>query len=280
MTLGEKIRSLRKSKKITQKDLCGDKITRNMLSAIECDKASPSIGTLEHIAMRLGTPVSYLLSNDYNLFFYEKQSSINYIKSAFADKKYNSCINAIEKLSDVDDELSYMLAYCHFEVGRKSVLRGALLTGAKHLKLAKEYSSKTIYDTKDIENLTLLFSALAANIQSPLLEFDPQMFDDSLDKRYDYELYKYIIGETDFNYRNPIFSKHEKAKDLMKNRKYKEALILLEEIVNEKNAETYNSYVMFKVYTDMEQCSKQLMNFESAYKYSSKRMSMLEGFKS
>ena len=280
MTLGQKIKLIRKKKKITQKELCADKITRNMLSAVECDKASPSISTLAHIAARLGTPVSYLLSCDDNLFFYEKEEAIEYIKSSFSAKKYAACINAIEKLSGIDDELSYMLAYSHFELGRKSVLRGSLLTAAKHLELSSKYCQSTIYDTSHIENLLLMFTALAKNIQSPLLEFDVKVFEDSQDTRYDYELYRYINADLEFQYKNPIFSKHSKALSLMKNRKYKEALVLLEEIINEKSPENYNSYVMFKVYGDMEQCSKQLANFEGAYKYSSKRMSMLEGFKS
>ncbi|MBO5906788.1 MAG: helix-turn-helix transcriptional regulator [Clostridia bacterium] len=280
MTLGEKIKELRKNRHITQSELCGDKITRNMLSAIECDKASPSISTLEHIASRLGVPPSYLLSNDENLFFYEKQASIAHIKDAFMEKKYQSCINAIGKLSDTDDELRYILAHSHFELGRKFVLRGSLVSGLNHLKLAKGYSQSTIYDTEQIDRFLLLFSALATNIQAPLLEFEPQHFEDTLDTRHDYELYRYVLGDTDYKYKNPIFAKHLEAKRLMKDTNYRAALALLEEIAEEKKADKYNCYVMFKVYTDMEQCSKQLMNFENAYKYSSKRMSMLEGFKS
>ena len=41
----------------------------------------------------------------------------------------------------------------------------------------------------------------------------------------------------------------------------------------------YNSFAVFGIYADLEQCYKQLYDFENAYRYSSKRMSMLEGFK-
>ena len=280
MTLGEKIKALRKQKKITQNELCADKITRNMLSAVECDKATPSISTLKHISERLGVPISYLLSEDDNLFFYEKSAAITHIKHAFAEKKFKSCINAINKLSDTDDELRYILAYSHFELGRKNVLHGSLFTGANHLSLAKKYCSLTIYDTEDIERLMILFSAIAKNIQAPLLEFDPHQFEDTLDRRHDYELYRYVLGDTEYKYKNNTFSKHHKAKQLMRDGNYRDALIMLEEISGENKPDSYNSYVMFKVYTDMETCSKQLMNFENAYKYASKRMSMLEGFKS
>ena len=61
--LGEKIRHLRIQLGITQKDLAGDKITRNMLSLIESGAASPSVSTLLYIAERLGTPAGYFFTS-------------------------------------------------------------------------------------------------------------------------------------------------------------------------------------------------------------------------
>ncbi|MFD2829644.1 helix-turn-helix domain-containing protein [Corticicoccus populi] len=60
MTLGQRIRTLRKEKKLTQTDLAGDRITKNMLSIIENDKSDPSLETLNYLAKKLGVPVSYL----------------------------------------------------------------------------------------------------------------------------------------------------------------------------------------------------------------------------
>ena len=54
MTLGQKIREARQSKGMTQKELVGDYITRNMLSKIENDSAVPSVRTLEYLAGALG----------------------------------------------------------------------------------------------------------------------------------------------------------------------------------------------------------------------------------
>lgn len=280
MTLGQKIKALRKEKKITQSELCNSRITRNMLSAVENDRAYPSLDTLIYIAKRLGVPTSYLVSDDENLFFYEKRDAIKQIKDAFSEKKYSSCVHHISKLSDTDDELSYMLAVCHFELGKRAMLGGSLLTAQNHMKDARLNCERTVYDTGRIENLMLMYSALISNIQSPLLEFDAHAFDEGLDPGLDYELYKYMIGDTEFKYKNEVFSKHFRARELMKNRKYNEALRLLGEIIEEKRPDTYNAYVIFGVYSDMEQCAKQLASFETAYKYASKRLSMLEGFKS
>ena len=43
MNIGKKIKKLRTSKLMTQSELAGSEITRNMLSRIENDAASPSL---------------------------------------------------------------------------------------------------------------------------------------------------------------------------------------------------------------------------------------------
>ena len=270
---------MRKRQKKTQSELCGDVITRNLLSEIECGKATPSLATLKYIASRLNVSPAYFLSEDDDLLFFEKKDNITRIKNAYVEQRYAECITLISSLSDLDDELKYILAKAYFSLGRQAVLRGSLITGKKHLELSKKYSLETIYDTDEINNLIIMYNALCENIQSPLLEFDIKAFEDGMDPSFESELYRYIISDYDYNYKNPIFSKHVKAKELMKNRLYNDALKLLEEISAERNPKTYNCYVMFGVYTDMEYCSKQMANFEAAYKYASKRLSMLEGFK-
>ena len=61
MELGEKLRQARMEAGLSQRALCGEEITRNMLSRIENGAARPSMGTLQYLAARLGKPVSYFL---------------------------------------------------------------------------------------------------------------------------------------------------------------------------------------------------------------------------
>ena len=63
--IGEKIKELRLLRKMTQQELVGDHITRNMLSKIENDSATPSVRTLEYLAGKLGVPPGALL-NEYD----------------------------------------------------------------------------------------------------------------------------------------------------------------------------------------------------------------------
>lgn len=64
MGLGEKLRQTRLEQGMTQRQLCGDSITRNMLSQIENGTASPSVSTLCYLAHRLQKPVSYFLEEE------------------------------------------------------------------------------------------------------------------------------------------------------------------------------------------------------------------------
>ena len=278
MTLGEKIKKARCEKRLTQAALCEDKITRNMLSAIECDKANPSFETLYFLADALSLPLAYLLSDDDDMFFYKKKESIGDIKKSLSEKKYKRCIELISALDKTDDELAFILAHSHFELGRQYVLNGALKTGYTNLVLSKDFCEKTIYDTSKIEARILIYTALAKNIQSPLLEFDTEDFEVSLEG-VDFELYKYITNDTQYEFRNDIYKKHMKSKYLLKSRKYLEAIPILKQIESEKTPETYNAYVMFSVYNDLENCYKQIADFENAYRYASKKMSLIEAFK-
>lgn len=61
MKLGEKLRQARIAAGLSQRQLCGEEITRNMLSQIENGSAHPSMKTLQYLAARLEMPVSFFL---------------------------------------------------------------------------------------------------------------------------------------------------------------------------------------------------------------------------
>lgn len=280
MTIGEKIRSARIAKNMTQSDVAEDKITRNMLSAIESDKALPSLDTLVHIAGRLELPMAYLLSDETDLFAYRKQRVIGDIKDAFASGRYMECVSIIESVGSVDDELAYMLAYANFEIGASMAKNGAFLSAQRHLTLAKEFSAQTIYDTSSIECRVPLYEAFVKNVNAPLLDFDIYAFDKASADAVEYEFFKYVCNDTEYRYTNELFKKHMAAKIKMRERKYYEAIALLLSIADTKSAFEYNAYLMYGVYSDLDSCYKQIYDFENAYKYSGKRISMLEGFNS
>lgn len=64
MTMGQRILAARQAAGLSQRELAGGEITRNMLSSLEHDAANPSVATLRYLAQRLGKPVSYFLGED------------------------------------------------------------------------------------------------------------------------------------------------------------------------------------------------------------------------
>lgn len=58
---GKRIKEARIAKKMTQSEVVGDFITRNMLSQIESGAATPSVKTLEYLAETLDIPISELM---------------------------------------------------------------------------------------------------------------------------------------------------------------------------------------------------------------------------
>ncbi len=61
MELGKKLKQARLDAGLSQRQLCAGNITRNMLSQIENGNARPSMNTLKVLSERLGKPVSWFL---------------------------------------------------------------------------------------------------------------------------------------------------------------------------------------------------------------------------
>lgn len=279
MLLGEKIRSARQSRGITQSQLAGDRLTRNMISRIETGTANPSLDTIKYLAKNLSLPVSYLLSEDDDLLFYEKKEKISVIYSAYTAKDYSYCIEKIDSLSGIDDELAYILAVSLFERGKKNVIRGALRSAVEDFDRAEKTAQLTVLSTVHITSVMKMYRSIASNIQAPLLEFDDAEYMDGLYGTFDYDMYRYLIQDYDYEFRDDGIRLHAIAKKLIRERRYSDAVSKLLEASEISASKGYNSFVVFGIYADLEQCYKQLFDFENAYRYATKRMSMLEGFK-
>ena len=279
MNLGEKIKNIRTARKITQKALAGDKITRNMLSQIESGKATPSLETLKYIADELDLPIAYFFSEESDTFFYKKMAAMSKIYEALEKRAYAHTINLVNRLEKNDDELYFILVSAHFELGKQSFFNGALLTAKENFDLAREYSEKTVFNTEHITAIMPMYLAIIKNVQAPLLEFDIYDYQRGLYETFDYEFFKYITLDSGYPYKNEVYKNHLKAKALIKSRNYSEALKILSSLADESMEKSYNAFAVFNIYSDIENCYKQLYDFENAYRFASKRLSLLEGFK-
>ena len=105
MNIGQKIKTLRIAKMMTQQELAGDNITRNMLSRIENGFALPSLQTLMYISEKLGVPAGYLLANDEEDFGYKKLIGMPEVMRAFHAGEWQICVDLCLSLGNFDDEV-------------------------------------------------------------------------------------------------------------------------------------------------------------------------------
>ena len=94
MTIGQRLKQARLEAGLSQRQLCGDTITRNMLSLIENGSARPSMDTLTYLAGRLGKSVSYFLEE--NAVLSANQSVMEAARQAFAEKRYGAALAAMQ----------------------------------------------------------------------------------------------------------------------------------------------------------------------------------------
>lgn len=280
MTLGEKIKERRKALAMTQAALAGDDITRNMLSAIEHDTALPSLSTLKALAQRLNVPVSYLLSDEDDLFFYKKNEYLSFLQDLYQKKNFRDCLDkATIFFGDTNDsETAFLRADASCKEAEIELHSGSMNKAAKLAREALEFAAQTVYDTTHLKANAMLFLAIAKNPQSPRLELDDTQYVALADIACQNDLYHYLTDQMHYAYRNNAMQTHMKARQLMQNGRFDEAYKQMSKLEERKEHES--SFVLFRVYGDMEICARNRRDFENAYRLSTKRLSLLSAFKS
>lgn len=91
MTMGSRIRAARLERGLSQRQLAGDEITRNMLSALEHDGANPSVSTLKYLSEKLDKPISYFLGEEA-----PGEAEIAQARDAYRDGRFRACLDALE----------------------------------------------------------------------------------------------------------------------------------------------------------------------------------------
>lgn len=100
MELGEKLLRARQEAGLSQRQLCGQEITRNMLSQIEHGTARPSMSTLRYLAARLGKPVSYFLEEE--AMVSPNQAAMDAARSAYDAGNYAAGLEALKDCRSPD----------------------------------------------------------------------------------------------------------------------------------------------------------------------------------
>lgn len=115
---GRRIKEARIAKKMTQSEVVGTFITRNMLSRIESGAAAPSLKTLEYLASVLDIPISTLMPQNENeetdIFVSDAERLVN-AKKLYSREQYADALSSLEQEGEnhqLADEFAAVKARC------------------------------------------------------------------------------------------------------------------------------------------------------------------------
>ena len=151
MELGEKIRLARTAAGLSQRQLCGEEITRNMLSQIESGKARPSMTTLQYLAARLDKSVSYFLEDSAS----PSTTALEQARQAYRQGQFQPALEQLENCRDKGEEAQFLQYLCLIAQG-KAALGQEKRPYAQQL-LEKAGSIETLYKTDATERERLLW---------------------------------------------------------------------------------------------------------------------------
>ncbi len=166
MDIGKKLRQARLDAGLSQRQLCGGQITRNMLSQIENGAARPSMETLRYLAGQLNKPISFFLEESGSVSL--NANCMEKARKVYADGAWSELENYLKNYQApdtmFDDEygllkILLLLAKAESVLDRPIYVRQLLDEAAQQ---------KTCYMTRELEQQRLL---LLAQVSQETVDF-------------------------------------------------------------------------------------------------------------
>ncbi len=287
MQIGEKIKALRMSKLMTQAELAGNCITRNMLSSIEHGTALPSLPTAMYIAERLNVPVGYLLAEDGDELAYRKMTAIGDIRRALAAEDFAGALALANAASETqsDDELSLVRARCEYGLARAALLSGRLRTAMAGFDRALIAADQTVYDTDWLRARIAVCFRYMQGI-SPTLSSDVLDADEiEAARAFGEDFVEYVqaleglergedVSHFLTRYEGTLYAERIRALLLMETEAFENAQASLEAML--ARDELTFGVLLYEVFGDLEDCCRKNDDYKKAYEFSGSRLGLLE----
>ena len=288
MNIGERIRELRISKLMTQAELAGDHITRNMLCCIENGSANPSISTVLYIAGRLNVPAGFLLADEGDEIVYRKMSNLSNIKRAYTAGDLHGCRSlCVSSCPEPDDEINLLLANCDAGIAAEEFWSGRLRSACRFFDEALGYAEKTVYPTDSVvaeaivyfhymERLshTLYSDRLDEGTELSLCSLSPfaryVRALDALDAGEDERVTEYLSYADE----STFLAAHIRIRLMMRAGDYKASLSSLLQLLNGDTP--LNRIELYTVLCELEICCRETEDFKGAYNYANEKIGLLE----
>jgi transcriptional regulator with XRE-family HTH domain len=294
MTLGEKIKQARVERHMTQKDVVGDYITRNMLSKIENGSATPSVKTLEYLAGALGLPAGYFMSESTGDEL--TPGSMASARANFKAGEYEGCIQVLEEL-DMEggyrDEAMLLLARAKISLSKRAMTDGRYEEAIRRAKEAIAHNEDTIYRSAAFRTEALLLVArctmeLGGDFMKAMDDYQAAYQDQGLGEFYRLTMAEYYIDQGDLDRAkqemDSIVRLSEATKPVylmlqgrmeLKDNQFEQAAKQLEK-AEQLARTTGTNYFMSGLYAMLEQCYREMDDFKKAYHYASMQLQIKE----
>jgi len=286
VNIGEKIKNLRLEKTMTQTELAGDQVTRNMLSLIEKGRAVPSLQTLNYIASRLNVSPSFLLADEKEEKMMLKYTAISDILLAFKNQNYRICMDLCKRIGnrfiEKDNEIGLVMAESAIALAVEEIYSDRIRLAWQYLDDAVLYSSQTLYSTKHIEAMARIMFEYLGELSPSLVSenMDLELFGYNYAKEIciDNEFCRYIVALKDiiseYTFEDEALELHIKGRKFIAAEEYDKANSVLNDIL--KLDVRLPGILLYHVFEDLELCCRQLGNAKNAKNYSLEKMSQLE----
>ena len=146
MTLGEKLVQARTALGLTQTEVAGTQITRNMLSRLEHDAAAPSMKTLEYLSQVLQVPVSWLLGEPPAT----DTDALQEARALFRAKQYADCLTALQRTTALTTDEGLLLQIrALLQLAQGALQTGRYADARRHALQAGEAVTDCLYATAE-----------------------------------------------------------------------------------------------------------------------------------
>lgn len=256
MELGGKIKEARLEAGLSQKQLCGEQITRNMLSQIENGSAQPSMKTLGYLAQRLGKPISFFLEE--SAACTNNQQAVTDARRAMALGDLEAMRKALDAFREPDpllfEERQLLEYHWHLRRARQAIDGGMIPYGVKLLRRAMEMDG--LYITSQLRYRCRVLLALSG--EPVLLEADEDALLARARQCADPARRIEILAAAD-DKKRPQWLQIQ-AEALFDGKRYGEAAEIYGQV--EPNRE---------IYEKLEICYRELGDYKRAYEYACKQ---------
>ena len=161
MELGQRLRQARMEAGLSQRQLCGDAITRNMLSQIENGTARPSMDTLAYLARQLGKPISFFLEEQ--AVTSPNQAVMEAARDAYRAGAHSRVLDILADYREpdpvFDQERYFLLAVCQLRLAEQAVLSERRVHALELLERCARSGARTAYYTPELEQKRLVLMA-------------------------------------------------------------------------------------------------------------------------